>query len=115
MVTDQVRLDLIIRGEVHSQMFNVANISAHEIILGLDWLTERNSLVDWQQGTLSFDWKRLNGSSASVNPTPRVSPRVPIQRSLDIQVDISDGIPPEGLNLSTSSEHAEVNIRVTPR
>lgn len=52
-ITHQVKLNIIINGEVQTINFNVADVGNHNVILGFDWLFEFNPMIDWRAGTVS--------------------------------------------------------------
>jgi len=46
-ITDQVHIKAIILGDSQEMTFDVLNLIKYDAILGMPWLREKNSRIDW--------------------------------------------------------------------
>jgi hypothetical protein len=55
-ITHMTKMEITIQGKKHMQHFLITNIAENDIILGITWLREQNPLINWREGTISWDW-----------------------------------------------------------
>lgn len=49
-----VELDLSVAGKTTKEKLLVTQLGKQDVILGMDWLQQRNPVIDWSKGTLDF-------------------------------------------------------------